>query len=197
RCPDAELRARADERDLLRGGMDATELRRADHPGGWHPTVAAREHRTSGPRHHGAARPRIHPGIDRRPNSLRPAARLSAAPGGFQGRRPARALHARVGVQGRVLSNLPKFMVSLLKAWYGDAATSENEFGYQWIPKLTGDHSHVSTSAAMADGKVKGFVVFGQNPANGSPHSGLQRRALTQLDWMVAIDLYETETAAF
>ena len=100
-------------------------------------------------------------------------------------------------VRGGYWSNLPKFTVSLLKAWYGDAATSENEFGYQWIPKLTGDHSHVSTSAAMADGKVKGFVVFGQNPANGSPHSGLQRRALTQLDWMVAIDLYETETAAF
>ena len=101
------------------------------------------------------------------------------------------------GNRGGYWSNLPKFMVSLLKAWYGDAATNANEYGYQWIPKLTGDHSHVSTSAAMADGKVKGFVVFGQNPANGSPHAGLQRKALTQLDWMVALDLYETETAAF
>jgi formate dehydrogenase major subunit len=101
------------------------------------------------------------------------------------------------GVRGGYWSNLPKFMVSLLKAWYGDAATEANEYGYQWIPKLTGDHSHISTSAAMADGKVKGFVVFGQNPANGSPHAGLQRKALTQLDWMVALDLYETETAAF
>jgi formate dehydrogenase major subunit len=101
------------------------------------------------------------------------------------------------GIRGGYWSNLPKFMVSLLKAWYGDAATKANEYGYQWIPKLTGDHSHVSTSAAMADGKVKGFVVFGQNPANGSPHAGLQRKALTQLDWMVALDLYETETAAF
>jgi len=101
------------------------------------------------------------------------------------------------GVRGGYWSNLPKFMVSLLKAWYGDAATEANEYGYQWIPKLTGDHSHVSTSAAMADGKVKGFVVFGQNPANGSPHAGLQRKALTELDWLVALDLYETETAAF
>jgi formate dehydrogenase major subunit len=100
-------------------------------------------------------------------------------------------------VRGGYWSNLPKFMVSLLKAWYGEAATKANEYGYQWIPKLTGDHSHISTSAAMADGKVKGFVVFGQNPANGSPHAGLQRKALTQLDWMVALDLYETETAAF
>ncbi len=100
-------------------------------------------------------------------------------------------------VRGGYWSNLPKFMVSLLKAWYGDAAVKDNEYGYQWIPKLTGDHSHVTTSAAMADGDVKGFVVFGQNPANGSPNSGLQRRALTQLDWLVAVDLYETETAAF
>ena len=100
-------------------------------------------------------------------------------------------------VRGGYWSNLPKFMVSLLKAWYGDAATRDNEYGYQWIPKLTGDHSHVSTSAAMADGNVKGFIVFGQNPANGSPHAGLQRQALTQLDWLVAVDLYETETAAF
>ena len=100
-------------------------------------------------------------------------------------------------VRGGYWSNLPKFMVSLLKAWYGDAAVKDNEYGYQWIPKLTGDHSHVTTSAAMADGNVKGFVVFGQNPANGSPNSGLQRRALTQLDWLVAVDLYETETAAF
>src|SRR2546429_5875531 len=88
-------------------------------------------------------------------------------------------------------------MVSLLKAWYGDAAVKDNEYGYQWIPKLTGDHSHVTTSAAMADGEVKGLVVFGQNPANGSPNSGLQRRALTQLDWLVAVDPYSTETATF
>ena len=100
-------------------------------------------------------------------------------------------------VRGGYWSNLPKFMVSLLKAWYGDAATKDNEYGYQWIPKLTGDHSHVTTSAAMADGEVKGFIVFGQNPANGSPNGGLQRKALTQLDWLVAVDLYETETAAF
>src|SRR4030081_74665 len=100
-------------------------------------------------------------------------------------------------VRGVYWSNLPKFMVSLLKAWYGEAATKDNEYGYQWIPKLTGDHSHISTSAAMADGNVNGFIVFGQNPANGSPHAGLQRKALTKLDWLVAVDLYETETAAF
>jgi len=48
-------------------------------------------------------------------------------------------------VRGGYWSNLPKFMVSLLKAWYGEAATKDNEYGFQWIPKLTGDHSHIST----------------------------------------------------
>ena len=93
-------------------------------------------------------------------------------------------------------ANLPKFMVSLLKAWYGTAARPDNEFGYQWVPKITGDHSHITTATEMADGKVKGLVVFGQNPAAGSPNARLQRKALRQLDWLVAIDLYETETAA-
>ena len=104
---------------------------------------------------------------------------------------------SRSAPKGGYWSNSPRFMVSMLKAWFGDAASKENEYGYQWIPKLTGDHSHISTAAAMADGKVNGFIVFGQNPANGSPNAGLQRKALTQLDWLVAIDLYETETAAF
>ena len=94
-------------------------------------------------------------------------------------------------------ANLPKFMVSMLKAWYGKTATPANDFGYDWIGKITGDHSHITTAAAMADGKVKGFILFGQNPAAGSPNARLQRKALRQLDWMVAVDLYETETAAF
>ena len=119
-----------------------------------------------------------HPAVSRGDNTLDDYLRQSAPRGGYW-------------------SNAPKFMVSLLKAWYGDAAGKANEYGYQWIPKVTGDHSHISTSAAMADGKVSGFIVFGQNPANGSPHAGLQRKALTQLDWLVALDLYETETAAF
>src|SRR4029077_16816601 len=98
-------------------------------------------------------------------------------------------------VRGGYWSNLPKFMVSLLKAWYGEAATKDNEYGFQWIPKLTGDHSHISTSNALAYGKVQVLIVFGQNPANGSPHAGLQRRALTQLDWLGAVHLLDAGAA--
>jgi formate dehydrogenase major subunit len=95
-------------------------------------------------------------------------------------------------------SNTPSYMVSLLKAWYGEAAQGdENDWGYSWLPKIIGDHSHLMTSYAMLDGKVKGYFLFGQNPAAGSTNSRMQRKALEQLDWMVVRDLYEVESAAF
>jgi formate dehydrogenase major subunit len=94
-------------------------------------------------------------------------------------------------------SNQPKFMVSYLKAVYGQAATKENDFGYAWHPRISGDHSHIPMMVNMADGKVKGLLAIGQNPAVGGQNAGLQRRALANLDWMVVRDFFETETAAF
>jgi len=93
--------------------------------------------------------------------------------------------------------HFPKFMVSLLKAWYGDEATKENDYGYDWLPKNVGDHSHMPMFVAMAEGKIKGFMAMGQNPAVGGQNAGYQRRALAKLEWMVVRDLYETETATF
>lgn len=94
-------------------------------------------------------------------------------------------------------SNMPKFMVSLLKAWYGDAATPENGYGYDWQPKIVGDHSHMPIFVNMAQGKIEGFFAMGQNPAVGGQNSGYQRKALGQLKWLVVRDLFETETATF
>jgi formate dehydrogenase major subunit len=95
-------------------------------------------------------------------------------------------------------SNTPAYMRSLLQAWYGEAANEEDgNCSYRLIPKMTGDHSHLMTSYAMLDGKVKGYLLFGQNPAAGSTNSRMQRKALEQLDWMVVRDLYEVESAAF
>ena len=94
-------------------------------------------------------------------------------------------------------SNLPAFFVSQLKAWFGDAATPENDFGYGFLPKMTGDHSHMPVFIEMAAGRVKGFMALGQNPAVGGQNASFQRQALARLDWMVVRDLYETETASF
>ena len=94
-------------------------------------------------------------------------------------------------------SNFDKYIVSLLKAWYGEAATSENEFGFNFLPRVTGDHSHLGYWLDMADGKMEGLFVMGQNPAVGAPNSRLERKALARLKWLVVRDMVETETAAF
>jgi formate dehydrogenase major subunit len=102
------------------------------------------------------------------------------------------------GMKNGWWSNIPAYIVSLLKAWYGEHVhDKDSDNGYRWIAKITGDHSHLVTSYAMLDGKVKGYFLFGQNPAAGSTNSRMQRKALEQLDWMVVRDLYEVESAAF
>ncbi len=94
-------------------------------------------------------------------------------------------------------ANMPKFMVSYLKSMYGSAATKDNDFGFAWHPRISGDHSHMPMMVAMADGKVRGMFAMGQNPAVGGQNARLQRRALARLDWLVVKDNFETETAAF
>src|SRR5207248_10529220 len=94
-------------------------------------------------------------------------------------------------------SNFPAFIVSQLKAWFGEKATKENEFGFGWLPQITGDHSHQQLFVDMHEGMVKGFFAMGQNPAVGGQNASYQRQALAKLDWLVVHDLYETETASF
>jgi formate dehydrogenase major subunit len=94
-------------------------------------------------------------------------------------------------------SNLPKYAVSLLKAWFGDAATAENDYGFEHLPKITGNHSHFPTSLRALDGGLDGMFLMGENPAVGSMHAGLQRRALASVKWLVVRDLVEVESASF
>ncbi len=94
-------------------------------------------------------------------------------------------------------NNLPKYMISLLKAWYGEAAQPDKGFAYDLLPKLTGDHSQLPTTLAMVDGVVKGQFVFGQNPVVGNTNSELVERGLANLEWLVVRDFAMTETASF
>ena len=94
-------------------------------------------------------------------------------------------------------SNWPKYAVSQMKAWFGDKATAENGWGFDYLPKITGDHSHMPMFFTMKDGGIDGLIVWGQNPAVGGQNAALQRAALGNLKWMVVQDLFETETAAF
>jgi formate dehydrogenase major subunit len=101
------------------------------------------------------------------------------------------------GIATSYWSNMPAFMVSQLKAWFGDGATAANEYGYHFLPQITGDHSHLPMFVAMSEGKMDGFFAMGQNPAVGGQNASLQRKALAKLKWLVVRDLFETETASF
>ncbi len=68
-------------------------------------------------------------------------------------------------------SNFSKFIVSLLKAWYGDAATPANDFGFSWVPRVDGDYSQLAYFDRMSKGGVKGYFLAGQNPAGGGPNA--------------------------
>jgi formate dehydrogenase major subunit len=94
-------------------------------------------------------------------------------------------------------ANFPKFMVSFLKSWWGDAATAENNYCYDYLPKTTGDHSHMPMFIDMHHDRIKGMFMMGQNPAVGGQNASYQRQALAHLDWMVVRDIFETETASF
>jgi formate dehydrogenase major subunit len=93
--------------------------------------------------------------------------------------------------------NLSSYMISLLKAWWGDAATEENDFCFHNLPRINGDHSHYAMMLKMLDGGVKGMFCVGQNPTVGSANSKLMRLALAKLDWLVVRDFQPIESATF
>ncbi|MEA2388894.1 MAG: formate dehydrogenase major subunit, partial [Thermoleophilaceae bacterium] len=93
--------------------------------------------------------------------------------------------------------HMDAYTVSLLKAWFGGAATPENEFCFDYLPRIDGDHSSYQTAFDMLDGKVKGYLVMGENPAVGNANSKLHRLAMAKLDWLVVRDLVEIESASF
>ena len=93
--------------------------------------------------------------------------------------------------------HMASYAVSLLKAWYGEAATAENDFCFDHLPRITGDHSIYPTVIGMLEGEVKGFFLFGENPAVGSAASKLHRLAMANLEWLVVRDLQEIESASF
>lgn len=89
------------------------------------------------------------------------------------------------------------YVVSLLKAWWGDTATASNDFRLPELPRLTGAHGTYQTVTRMMDGGVEGYFVIGQNPAVAQAHARMQRLALARLKWLVVRDLRETETSSF
>ena len=96
-------------------------------------------------------------------------------------------------------TNKPKFIVSALKEWFGDAATVENDYGYDWWPKVpkSPDYSIIGSFELMSQGIIKGYFNWGMNPCHSAPNASNVRRAMANLDWLVVADWVETESATF
>lgn len=94
-------------------------------------------------------------------------------------------------------ANADAYTVSLLKAWWGDAATKDNDFAYDYLPRLTGPHGTYQTVMSMLDDEVEGYFLLGQNPAVGSAHGRMQRLGMAHLKWLVVRDLNLIESATW
>ncbi len=93
--------------------------------------------------------------------------------------------------------NMRDYMVSLLKAYWGDAATADNDFCFDYLPRLTGSHSTYETVMAQMEGHCQGYFIMGENPAVGSANAKMQRLGMANLDWLVVRDFSLIESATW
>jgi len=95
--------------------------------------------------------------------------------------------------------NEPKYMVSLLKSYFGDKATKANNFGYDWMPKLDAGkaYSWLDIFDEMYKGNFKGLFAWGMNPAASGANANKNRQAMKKLDWMVNVNIFDNETGSF
>src|SRR3954447_9519217 len=89
------------------------------------------------------------------------------------------------------------YLVSLLKAWRGDAATADNDFCFASLPRMSGSHSTYDTVFEQLAGKCRGYLLLGENPAVGSANAKMQRLGMANLDWLVVRDFSLIESATW
>lgn len=93
--------------------------------------------------------------------------------------------------------NYPNFMVSLLKAWYGDKATKDNEFAFNHVPKPAQNSSWISIFDQALEGKMEGVMLSGMTATSIGPDSNQVLRALSNLKWLCVMDSFQTTSSEF
>ena len=197
RRADAQLRPGAHQRVLLRGRLDPPHGGRPVHPRRVDPAGAAGQHRPPRRRHPRAARARQHPGLHRHPDAVRHAARLH--PDAARAPRAGPATPSSRPTPARRASGATSTPTWSACSRPGSATRRrpENDFCFDHLPRLTGDHSTFHTVRDQIDGKVPGYFVIGENPAVGTANARQQRHGLANLEWLVVRDLHMIETATF
>jgi len=102
-------------------------------------------------------------------------------------------------LSGNWWQNYPKYSVSLLKSYFGENATKDNEFGYSLLPKTEAGQSYtwLDLFDEMYKGSIKGFLAWGMNPACSGSNAGKVRKSLAKLDWLVNVNIFDNETGSF
>ena len=93
--------------------------------------------------------------------------------------------------------NADKFLVSLMKAWWGNAATADNHWCYDYLPKLDKFYDMLQFFELMDQDKITGFICQGFNPLAAAPNKNKLNRALAKLKFLVIADPLATETSEF
>lgn len=93
--------------------------------------------------------------------------------------------------------NYPKFFVSMMKAFFGDKATAENSWGFDWLPKWDKGYDVLQYFEMMKEGKVNGYICQGFNPVASFPNKNKVIGCLSKLKFLVTIDPLNTETSNF
>lgn len=94
--------------------------------------------------------------------------------------------------------NYRKFFVSFQKSIFGNAATAENNWAYDWLPKLDIPlYDIIKAFEMMNDGQMTGYICQGFNPLQAFPDRGKIRRGLSKLKFLVTMDPLDTETSRF
>jgi formate dehydrogenase major subunit len=94
-------------------------------------------------------------------------------------------------------ANYRNFMVSLLKTWYGDAATKKNEYAFDYVPKPAGNSSWLSIFDQALQGKMEGVLLSGMTATSIGPDSNQVLQALSNLKWLCVMDAFPTTSSEF
>ena len=93
--------------------------------------------------------------------------------------------------------NYPKFFVSLQKTWWGDHATAENNWAFDYLPKWDVMYDVLRAFEMMNQGKMTGYICQGFNPVGSFPNKKKIVSGLSKLKFLITIDPLNTETAEF
>ncbi|MCV9917541.1 formate dehydrogenase-N subunit alpha [Pseudomonas sp. BT-42-2] len=104
---------------------------------------------------------------------------------------------AQLPDQVNYYQHTPKFFISLMKSLYGDKATRDNDWGFDWLPKWDDSYDVLNFSNRMYEGKVNGYIAQGFNPIAAFPDKNKAAQALAKLKFLVIIDPLATETSSF